>query len=75
MIRDLTRFFLRLGLLVLILWGFIQSCSWMGKMSTRHDNYNGYPYYGRSPYNSSHSSTYQSSPTNYDNTNDSNDLY
>lgn len=70
MIRDLTRFFLRLALLGLILWGFIQSCSWMGSMSTRHNNHNGYPYYGRYPYNSSQrSSTYQNSPTNYKNIN------
>ncbi len=48
--RDLTRIMLKFALIALSIWGFLQSCSWLGEMNEDYMRHNGYPYYGKYPY-------------------------
>ena len=68
MIRYTTRIMLRLGIVVLIVWGIFQSCIWMNELSGERDYY-GYPRYNRNNYrktynNRSSTTTYRNQPSN-----------
>lgn len=62
--RYITRITLRLGIIILILWGILQSCMWMGEMSgeATYNNYGRSHYSNR--YNRTSSSSYQDNSSN-----------
>ena len=46
--RTFIRYFFRFALLFIILWAFVQSCTWLGEVTDANEkHYNSYPYYNQ----------------------------
>lgn len=46
--RTFLRGFFRFALIFIILWAFVQSCTWLGEVTDANEkHYNSYPYYNQ----------------------------